>query len=323
MYFGHQINGILKLFSPLLGAILMLGCVTTAKRPVVVAVPENQNMIASVASTEKSKHMTIALVLGSGGARGYAHIGAIQILEHYGIKPDFIVGTSAGSMIGALYASGKSADELERIAMDLKPSDVRDFTLSAQGFFDGKKIEDYINQTIEHQRLERLEIPLYVVATELKTGHPIVFKQGNTGQAVRASTTIPSMFVPTKIGENEYVDGGLVSPLPVEIAKQLGADMIIAVDILARPEYTETTNMWGLFNQNINVMQNRLAENEAKLADVLIRPDIREKLHVFSTKSRADTILAGRQATLTQMPNIRLILEQKKAAQAFHYLEKK
>lgn len=300
------------------------GCITNKTQNLPSAIPQKQDEIRPETSLDSKTVVSpkIALVLGSGGARGYAHIGVIQVLESKGIKPDFIVGTSAGSIVGALYASGKSSLELEQIAMSLKVSDVRDFTLSTQGFFDGFKLEQYINKIVDDQPLEAMKIPLYVVATELKTGAATVFKSGNTGQAVRASTTIPSMFVPTKIDDIEYVDGGLVSPLPVEIAKQLGADLIIAVDILARPQYTETTNVWGLFNQNINVMQNRLASYEAKLADIVIQPDIREKQHIFSTKSRSDTILAGREATLLKISDIELRLEEKKMQHAFKSLEK-
>ena len=149
-----------------------------------------------------------------------------------------------------------------------------------------------------------MKIPFYVVATELKSGKDVIFRQGDTGKAVMASTSIPSMFVPTKIGEQEYVDGGLVHPVPVSIAKQLGADMIIAVDILARPEHTETSNVWGLFNQNINIMQNRLADYEVKQADIVIRPDIREKAHVFSVGSRTQTIQAGEVAAQNQIDQL-------------------
>ncbi|WP_245809177.1 patatin-like phospholipase family protein [Acinetobacter populi] len=267
--------------------------------------------ISEVAPAENHRPK-IALVLGSGGARGYAHIGVIKVLEENGITPDFIVGTSAGSIVGALYASGKTSKQLEDIALALKVSDVRDFTLSKQGFFDGQKIEDYINKQVNVQSLENLKIPLYVVATELKTGKEIVFHEGNTGKAVRASTSIPSMFVPTKIGNEEYVDGGLVSPVPVDVAKRLGADIIIAVNILAKPEYTETSNMWGLFNQNINVMQNRLAYYEAEQADILIQPDVREKQHVFSTKSRKETIEAGEKSTLDHIDRIKNLIEYRK-----------
>ncbi|WP_416240689.1 patatin-like phospholipase family protein [Acinetobacter sp. WCHAc010052] len=252
----------------------------------------------------------IALVLGSGGARGYAHIGAIQVLEEYGIRPDFIVGTSAGSIVGSIYASGKNAAELRDIALKMKAGDVRDIKLGMKGFFDGKKVEDYINDQVADTSLEHLKIPMYVVATELREGRKVVFNYGNTGQAVRASVSIPSMFVPAQIGETEYVDGGLVSPVPVDTARELGADIVIAVDILAQPVYTETTNVWGLFNQNINIMQNRLAREELKSADIVIQPDLREKAHIFDVKGREATIQAGINAALLKMNDIEAVFNQ-------------
>lgn len=251
----------------------------------------------------------VALVLGSGGARGYAHIGAIEILEENGIKPDFIVGTSAGSIVGSIYASGKTPAELRKVAMNLQVQDVRDINFGLQGFFDGKKIEKFVNEQVGYLALEKLPIPMYVVATELKNGGKVVFNQGNTGQAVRASISIPSMFVPAKIANKEYVDGGLVSPVPVNIARELGADIVIAVDILAQPVHTPTTNVWGMFNQNINIMQARLAEEELKYADIVIRPDLREKGHIFDVKGRVNTMQAGRNETLSYIEEIKALID--------------
>ncbi|MDY6467147.1 patatin-like phospholipase family protein [Acinetobacter faecalis] len=256
-----------------------------------------------------AKKPIIALVLGSGGARGYAHIGAIEILEKNNIHPDFIVGTSAGSIVGSLYASGKNSSELREIALNLKANDVRDVTLDKKGFFEGKKVEDFINKEVNNTPLQSLKIPMYVIATELKEGKKVVFNYGNTGQAVRASVAIPSMFIPTKIGDDEYVDGGLVSPVPVDVAKKLGADIVIAVDILAQPVHTETSNIWGLFNQNINIMQKHLAQEELKGADIVIQPDLREKVHIFDVSGREITMLAGQNATQKILPELRKIID--------------
>lgn len=271
-----------------------------------VSLQDDARMIELRKNTEKP---VIALVLGSGGARGYAHIGVLEALEHQGIKPDFIVGTSAGSIVGALYASGKTPEQLHQIALDLRVNDVRDFKVGKQGFFDGKKVEDYVNNLVNGKNLESLKIPMYVVATQLKSGEKVIFNQGNTGLAVRASVTIPSMFAPTLIAGKEYVDGGLVSPVPVNIARDLGADIVIAVDILAQPQHTETGNMWGLFNQNINIMQNTLAAEELKNADIVIQPDLREKLHIFDMKGRETTIRAGEIATQLKMKQIKGVLQ--------------
>ncbi|ANF82312.1 alpha/beta hydrolase [Acinetobacter sp. NCu2D-2] len=273
----------------------------------------NQIQFQKIKETENRP--VVALVLGSGGARGYAHIGVIEILEQAGIHPDFIVGTSAGSIVGSIYASGKPAIELRNIAFSMKANDVREIKLDMKGFFDGKKVEDYVNTQVDHTPLQDMKIPMFVVATELKEGKKVVFNYGDTGQAVRASVSIPSMFIPTKIEDKEYVDGGLVSPVPVDIARELGADIVIAVDILAQPEHTETTNVWGLFNQNINIMQNRLAAQELQHADVVIQPDLREKGHIFDVKGREMTMQAGADAALAKLKNIEQVFEMHDYAQ--------
>lgn len=303
----------------LLCGFMLMACQTTPSEHPVAKIS-----FPSVASSQlqhsfyKFKNIhhkpVVALVLGSGGARGYAHIGVIEVLEKQGIKPDFIVGTSAGSIVGSLYASGKSAQELRDIALNLKVKDVREFKIGLKGFFDGQKVEDFINTQVQNQPLEQMKIPMYVVATQLKNGHKVVFNYGNTGQAVRASVSIPSMFIPTVIGGEEYVDGGLVSPVPVDVAKELGADIVIAVNILAQPVYTETSNVWGLFNQNINIMQNHLAADELKNADIVIQPDLREKAHIFDVKTREYTMKVGQDAANERLNDIKAVLKIKNKA---------
>ena len=301
---------------------LFAGCQSTTH---LAAVPENAQVRALnrvAVMSKNAEQPVIALVLGSGGARGYAHIGVIEVLEQHGIRPDFIVGTSAGSIVGSVYASGKTAAELREIALQLKANDIRDVDLSLKGFFNGQKVEDYINQQVRGMPLQQLKIPMYVVATELKNGKQTVFNYGNTGQAVRASVSIPSMFKPTKIGEIEYVDGGLVSPVPVQVARDLGADIVIAVDILAQPVHTETSNVWGLFNQNINIMQGRLAATELKSADIVIQPDLREKAHIFDVKGREMTIQAGVDAAQAKLADVQAVIKQKSVPAATQAVRK-
>lgn len=278
---------------------------------------EVQNQIDFQHIKQSEQRPIIALVLGSGGARGYAHIGAIEVLEQAGIKPDLIVGTSAGSIVGSIYASGISSKELRDIALDMKPKDVRDFKIDKKGFFDGKKVQAYVNKQVKNKALHELSIPMFVVATELKHGKRVVFNYGDTGQAVRASVSIPSMFVPTKIADSEYVDGGLVSPVPVDVARELGADIVIAVDILAQPIHTETTNVWGLFNQNINIMQNHLAKEELKFADIVVQPDLREKAHIFDVTGREKTMQAGRTAMQEKIVDLHQVIASKSQKQDF------
>ncbi|MFM6906024.1 MAG: patatin-like phospholipase family protein [Acinetobacter tjernbergiae] len=302
----------LKLLTLGLSMVIFAGCQTTSHLSSAVEDAQVQAVVQPFAEIkQQQKRPVIALVLGSGGARGYAHIGVLEVLEQQGIRPDFIVGTSAGSIVGSIYASGKSAAEMREIALKLKANDVRELNVSLKGFLDGKKVEDYVNEQVHNMPLQKMKIPMYVVATELKDGTKTVFNHGNTGQAVRASASIPSMFVPTKIRNIEYVDGGLVSPVPVEVARDLGADIVIAVDILAQPIHTETTNVWGLFNQNINIMQGRLAEEELKDADIVIQPDLREKAHIFDVKGREMTMQAGVDAAKEKLANIQWAIQSK------------
>ncbi len=302
----------LKLLTLGLSMVILAGCQTTSYLKPLVDDAQVQAVVQPFAHIkQQEKRPVVALVLGSGGARGYAHIGVLEVLEQQGIRPDFIVGTSAGSIVGSIYASGKSAAELRDIALKLKATDVREVNVSLKGFFDGKKVEDYVNEQVQNIPLQKLKIPMYVVATELKDGTKTVFNYGNTGQAVRASASIPSMFVPTKIRNVEYVDGGLVSPVPVQVARDLGADVVIAVDILAQPIHTETSNVWGLFNQNINIMQGRLAEEELKNADIVIQPDLREKAHIFDIKGREMTMQAGIDAAKEKLANIQWVIKSK------------
>jgi NTE family protein len=302
----------LKLLTLGLSMVVFAGCQTTSHLSPVVEDAQVQAIVQPFAEIkQQQKRPVVALVLGSGGARGYAHIGVLEVLEQQGIRPDFIVGTSAGSIVGSIYASGKSAAEMREIALKLKANDVRELNVSLKGFLDGKKVEDYVNEQVHNMPLQKMKIPMYVVATELKDGTKTVFNHGNTGQAVRASASIPSMFVPTKIRNIEYVDGGLVSPVPVEVARDLGADIVIAVDILAQPIHTETTNVWGLFNQNINIMQGRLAEEELKDADIVIQPDLREKAHIFDVKGREMTMQAGVDAAKEKLANIQGAIQSK------------
>lgn len=302
----------------------LYACQHSAIQSQKIATPPVEEASSSIDYTVFKKNKTnhkpvVALVLGSGGARGYAHIGVIEVLEENGIKPDFIVGTSAGSIVGSIYASGKSAQELRDIALKMQVHDVRDFNIKLQGFLDGKKVESYVNRQVDNLPLEDLKIPLYVVATELKHGEKVVFNKGSTGQAVRASISIPSMFIPVNINGNEYVDGGLVSPVPVNIAKELGADIVIAVDILAQPVHTETSNVWGMFNQNINIMQSKLAAEELKNADVVIQPDLREKAHIFDVKGRENTMQAGIDAASEKIDQIEKLMDAKSGSRTKYY----
>ena len=191
----------------------------------------------------QAREPVIAIALGGGGAKGFAHIGVLKVLESHGIKPKIVTGTSAGSFVGSIYASGKTPFQLQQIALTLKESDIRDLTLNSQGFVQGQKLQDYVNKHVGNKPIQQFPIRFAAVATRLDTGRKADFIKGNAGQAVRASCSIPNVFVPAVIGGTKYVDGGLVSPIPVKTAKDMGADIVIAIDISARPVGNKPLNM--------------------------------------------------------------------------------
>jgi NTE family protein len=246
----------------------------------------------------------VALALGGGAAKGFAHIGAIKALEAQGFKPDVIVGTSAGSLVGALYASGYDGFELQRLALDIKESMVSDWSLPDRGFFKGEALQEFVNKAVHSRPLERLPRKCAIVATELQTGQMIVFERGDTGTAVRASSSVPGVFQPVKISGREYVDGGLVSPVPVKVARALGADFVIAVDISSRPSLRPVHDTIDVLLQTFTIMGATIAASELQQADVVIRPDI-SKLSSLDFQSRHLAILEGERAAQAAIPELR------------------
>jgi len=246
----------------------------------------------------------IALALGGGAAKGFAHVGVINALEAYGIVPDIIVGSSAGSIVGALYASGISAPELQRIALSLEQSSMRDWTLPSRGFIKGESLQNFINTALQNRPIEKLPRALGVVATDLLSGEQIVFRQGNTGMAVRASSAVPGVFQPVAIGGREYVDGVLTNPVPVTIAREMGADIVIAIDISNSPNSRPVQDSLDVLVQAFSIMGRVIAAQELLRADVVIRPDV-SHLALASFESRRPAIAEGEKAGLAAIPLIK------------------
>lgn len=290
--------------------ILFLSCFA------LVACDKSSKTSPVVSPTIKPREPVIALALGGGGAKGFAHIGAIKVLESHGIKPAIVTGTSAGSFVGSLYASGKTAFQLQDIALKLEESDIRDLTISKQGFITGQKLQDYVNKQIGNKPIQQFPIRFAAVATQLDNGQKVAFNRGNAGQAVRASCSIPNVFIPATIGGKRYVDGGLVSPIPVETARDMGADIVIAIDISARPKAGQSSNIWGLLDQTLNIMGQQTINQELAQADVVIKPEV-GNLGVMDLKSRHQSILEGERAAQRQLAAIdRKIQQFKQSAQA-------
>ncbi|NOT89998.1 MAG: patatin-like phospholipase family protein [Lysobacter sp.] len=257
----------------------------------------------------------IGIALGGGAAKGFAHIGVIKMLEANGFKPEVVSGTSAGSVVGALYASGMDAFQMQEHAVALDEARIRDVTLFNGGLVRGQKLQDYVNEMVGNRAFDRMKKPFAVVSTQLETGARTVFVRGNVGQAVRASCSIPGVFEPVKIDTFHYVDGGVVSPVPVDAARQLGADFVIAVDISTRITGKTPENLLGVVNQSITIMGQKLGEQELSRADVIIRPRVND-IGPADFEQRARAILEGEKAALAALPQIRLKLEQMRQARA-------
>ncbi|MCK6404642.1 MAG: patatin-like phospholipase family protein [Rhodocyclaceae bacterium] len=250
----------------------------------------------------------IALALGGGAAKGFAHIGVIKALEAQGIVPDIIVGTSAGSVVGAMYASGKSGFELQQLAITLDESAVSDWSMPDRGVLKGDALATFINKAVSNTTIERLPKKFGAVATDLASGEPIVFRSGDTGTAVRASSSVPGVFQPVAIRGREYVDGGLVSPVPVRFAREMGADFVIAVDISNKPQAAKTKGSLDILLQTFAIMGQSLNRSELPQADVVIRPDI-SQLAATDFKTRHQAVLEGEKATAHVLPTLKAKLE--------------
>jgi len=268
---------------------------------------------ATPASAPQPAAIKVGIALGGGAAKGFAHIGVIKMLEANGFAPAVVAGTSAGSVVGALYASGMNAFELQEKAVALDEAKIRDLQLASGGLILGQKLEDYVNAQLRNQPIERLARPFAAVATRLEDGERTVFTRGNTGQAVRASSSIPGVFQPVAIGKVHFVDGGVVSPVPVDAARQLGADVVVAVDISNKARGQAPAGMLGTLGQSIAIMGQKLGQAELARADVVVRPQVLD-IGAADFTQRASAILEGEKAALAAMPQIRERIAQLQAA---------
>ncbi len=286
-----MLKGLLKITLPLV--LLVAGC---ASRPEVAVSPPQRVQPAK-----------IALALGGGAVRGFAHIGVIKTLEAHGIVPEIVVGTSAGSVVGALYAGGYSGFELQKIAFQLEEGSVRDFALPDRGFIKGELLQNYINKAVQNRPIERLNKIFAALATDLQSGEQALFRRGNTGMAVRASSSIPGVFQPVSINGREYVDGGLTSPVPIKAARSLGADIVIAVDISSKPKAKVSDSM-DMMLQTFSIMGQSISQYELALADVVIRPNT-NGIGSTDFEQKHQAIMEGEKAALAALPLIRSLIQ--------------
>ncbi len=259
--------------------------------------PSSNQPIA--AQPVQARRPRIGLALGGGAARGFAHIGVITVLEAAGVVPEIVVGTSAGSLVGALYASGMNARQLREQALRLDERTLGDWQLG-RGVIKGRALQDVVNRLVGGRRIEQFPRRFAATATDLYNGNLKVFTSGDCGLAVRASSSVPTIFEPVAFEGREYVDGGLVSPIPVRTARQLGAEFVIAVDISARPSFQATETTAQILLQTFAIMGRALAEQEMQLADIGVKPPVSD-LGAASFESRNRSIEDGERAMRDQL----------------------
>ena len=281
------------------------GCATRQVEPPVEPPPV-------VVQPVVKKPPRIGLALGGGAARGFAHVGVIQVLEEAGIKVDLVAGTSAGSLVAAIYASGKNGTQLQQVSEAMEEAMLTDWTLPLfnRGMLRGEAMARYVNTQVAGKLIEAMPLPLGIVATDLNSGEAILFRRGDTGFAVRASSAVPSVFQPVKISGHEYVDGGLVSPVPVRSARQMGAELVIAVDISSAPEGNPAGDTLQVLLQTFAIMGKSINAFELRDADVVVRPSL-AGIGSADFGSRRRSIEAGRQAMLARLLQLKAEIEAK------------
>jgi len=303
-------KSLIRHFPLLLAALLLTACASIAIQPPIANPPVSKPMMPLVGKD----HPIVAFVLGSGAARGFAHVGVLKTLEENGIEADLVVGASAGSVVGVLYAGGVRGEALVEAAMQLERNQLTDWIFPNRGVMRGYLIQLYVNKMLHEMPLEALPTPFVAVATNLESGELITFNSGNAGAAVRASSAIPGLIQPVEINGAEYVDGGLVSQVPVRVARQLGADIIIAVDVSKHPLQRErlTTTM-AVMQQALIIMSNRVTDLELREADVVIRPKVGE-ITISDFETRAQALAAGESAALEALAEIKRLIATKVSA---------
>lgn len=286
-------------------ALLLSGCsvFSTPVPPVLPQVPET----SPVAIEPVYRLPRLGLALGGGAARGFAHVGVIQVLEQHGIRPQLVVGTSAGSLVAALYASGMGAAELERTALAMEEATLTDWTmpLLGRGMLRGEALARYVRTEVKGRLIEQMPMPLGILATDLASGDGVLFRRGDTAQAVRASSAVPGLFIPVSIAGREYVDGGLVAPVPVAQARGMGAEVVLAVDISSDPKGNNADGWVQVMLQTTAIMGQSINRYAMSAPDVVaVRPSL-SGVGSADFSSRQRSIEAGRAAMEAAMPKLK------------------
>ncbi len=253
------------------------------------------------------KRKKVGLALGSGAARGFAHLGVLQVMEENGIPIDFISGCSIGALVGALYCSGMKVDEIIELAEDTDTWQMIDFSPPGKGLIFGKKIEKMVRMHTDDKTFDDLKIPLSVVATDLHTGERCILDQGYVYKAVRCSIAIPGIFRPVEMEGRLLADGGIVDAVPVDLARYMGAEMIIGVNLGAHYAEKKIENIYHTIIQSIDIMQNEINRLRGIEADVVIEPDLKD-INPIAFNQVGECVRAGRKAALDAIDDIRNVL---------------
>jgi NTE family protein len=283
-----------RLFLVAIVAVLACSCQTTqAPRPIEPKAPEPK----------------VALVLGGGSAKGFAHIGVIRVLEQEKIPIHMIIGTSVGSLIGGIYASNPDSFQLEWLAYKIDKNDILDFSIiySKLGPVQGARLEAFVEQSVKTKKIEDTKIPFYPVATDLNSGETVILEKGSLAKAIRASSSIPGIFVPVTFGKRTLVDGGVTNNLACDIAKSKGADVVIAVNLLKDVKDYNIGSVVDIIGQSVNIMMHEATKTKSKYADVLIEPETKE-VSMFDFTQKKALIEEGIRAAKTAVPRIKELM---------------
>lgn len=279
----------------LVALLLTMGCAATGQPAPSDLRPQTLSDVQRTAPA-RGQRPTVALALGGGGLRGFAHVGALRALEEAGMRPDIVVGTSAGSMVGAAYASGMSVKQIQQAALGVKVSSLLDFTWQPGGFIRGDKLANWANALIGDTRIEDFPIRFAAVATDLQSAQPMLLDNGSAGRVIQASSAVPGMQVPVAYPGGHLIDGGITSLVPVRFARAMGADVVVAVDIYCQSPRATAVNVPAVLGKVMQSQSCLIAAPEMAEADVLVAPVVAVP-GMSDRASQEQAIEAGYRAT--------------------------
>jgi NTE family protein len=294
-------NITVKVVLVLTAALFISSCQTGVQQ---TAKPAPVPAIAAV-----KKEPKIALVLGGGSAKGFAHVGVIRILEQEKIPISMIVGTSVGSLIGSMYAANPDSFQLEWLAFKIDRNDILDFSIvySKLGPVQGVKLEAFLDQNVKVKKVEDTKIPFYPVATDLNTGETVTLDRGSLAKAVHASAAIPGVFTPVQFGSRTLVDGGVTDNVACDIARAKGADIVIAVNLSKDVKNYQIDSLVDIMAQSIAIMMHRSTKGRFSPDDVLIEPDTKG-ISMFDFTQKKQLMEEGIKSARAAIPRIRQLM---------------